>query len=109
MERKKIVNEYAINDLQRENVLRRISIQHDQYVSRQQNYNTWIERDKMMIEKYEELVTLSSARFRGGDISNADLLDDITKLNIARERLASHEVLLQQQRALYRNFIENNY
>lgn len=105
VDRQIVQYEKSLNIIRQEETWRWLNMEDENHRIMTKNYRSWIEEDMSMIRNYEAMVELSAYLFEHGEISHSEYLEDITKLNVAQERKAIHEVQLQMQSSLYLNFL----
>lgn len=79
-----------------------------QYLDEIDKLRSWIEEDRDMVELRREMKNINESKWNGGVITTVEYLNAVTELNIAQERLATHENVLAKMQALLGNLYGNN-
>ncbi|MCB0666566.1 MAG: TolC family protein [Saprospiraceae bacterium] len=99
------INELQIesSNLSRKDLLHQFERLEFQYRDEIEKLESWIREDRNIVELREGIQSISDAKWKAGIITTTEYLATVTDLNIAQERLASHENILTKMQALLTN------
>lgn len=95
--------EIRSSDLAKGDLLRRFSRVEIQYRDEIDKLNDWLEEDEQIIDLRTQMQAVSEAKWKSGVITTTEYLSEVTELNVAQERLATHQTMLAKVEALLKN------
>lgn len=95
--------EIESSNLSQKDLLHRFERLEFQYRDEIEKLQSWIREDRNIVELRKGIQSISDAKWKAGIITTTEYLATVTDLNIAQERLASHENILTKMQALLTN------